>query len=56
MNNKASYKVELEKQLKTALQENEFKLFYQPKVDLGTGKIKGVEWDGGSGPLSHFIL
>lgn len=43
MNNKASYKVELEKQLKTALQENEFKLFYQPKVDLGTGKIKGVE-------------
>ncbi|MGV3465915.1 MAG: EAL domain-containing protein, partial [Heyndrickxia sp.] len=23
--------------------ENDFKLFYQPKVDLGTGKIKGVE-------------
>ncbi|WP_173329583.1 bifunctional diguanylate cyclase/phosphodiesterase [Ruminococcus flavefaciens] len=34
---------ELEKSLALAIDNNELQLFYQPKIDLGTGKIMGVE-------------
>lgn len=34
---------ELEKALELAIDNNELQLFYQPKIDLGTGKIMGVE-------------
>ncbi|MDE5557817.1 MAG: EAL domain-containing protein [Ruminococcus sp.] len=34
---------ELEKELALAIDNNELQLFYQPKIDLATGKIMGVE-------------
>ncbi|MCR4861335.1 MAG: GGDEF and EAL domain-containing protein [Ruminococcus sp.] len=34
---------ELEKSLAVAIQNNELQLFYQPKINLETGKIMGVE-------------
>lgn len=34
---------ELEKSLANAIDNNELQLFYQPKIDLATGKIMGVE-------------
>ncbi|MDE6784831.1 MAG: bifunctional diguanylate cyclase/phosphodiesterase, partial [Ruminococcus sp.] len=34
---------ELEKALAVAIKNNELQLFYQPKIDLSTGKIMGVE-------------
>ncbi|MDE5945982.1 MAG: GGDEF domain-containing protein [Oscillospiraceae bacterium] len=34
---------ELEKSLADAIENNELKLFYQPKIDLNTGLIMGVE-------------
>lgn len=34
---------ELEKELALAIDNNELQLFYQPKIDLSTGKIMGVE-------------
>lgn len=34
---------ELEKALALAIDNNELQLFYQPKIDLNTGKIMGVE-------------
>lgn len=34
---------ELEKSLELAIDNNELHLFYQPKIDLSTGKIMGVE-------------
>ena len=36
-------RLEVERQLKAALQEDEFQLHYQPKVDLRTGGSVGVE-------------
>lgn len=36
-------KTELEKALALAIENNELQLFYQPKIDLSTGKIMGVE-------------
>ncbi len=35
--------LELESALRRALERNEFVLYYQPKVDLGSGKITGSE-------------
>lgn len=34
---------QLETELKEALERQEFRLYYQPKLDLVTGKIRGVE-------------
>ncbi|MDE6848916.1 MAG: EAL domain-containing protein, partial [Ruminococcus sp.] len=36
-------KTELEKELAVAIDNNELQLFYQPKIDLLTGKVMGVE-------------
>jgi diguanylate cyclase (GGDEF)-like protein/PAS domain S-box-containing protein len=36
-------RINIEKQLKSALENNEFKLFYQPQFDMKTGKIRGFE-------------
>lgn len=36
-------RTELEKALALAIKNNELQLFYQPKIDLRTGKIMGVE-------------
>jgi EAL domain-containing protein (putative c-di-GMP-specific phosphodiesterase class I) len=35
--------IELETQLRKALRENEFRLYYHPKLDLDSGEIIGVE-------------
>ncbi|MEB3278118.1 MAG: EAL domain-containing protein [Lyngbya sp.] len=35
--------IALENDLRRALEQNEFQLYYQPKVDLNTGKIMGAE-------------
>ena len=35
--------LQVETELMMALERNEFRLYYQPKVDLETGKIEGVE-------------
>lgn len=38
-----SNKVKLEHRLRRAVKNNEFELFYQPKINLNTGKITGLE-------------
>ena len=43
MHKKASDRLQLEQQLRKALKLNEFKLHYQPKVDVNNGLIVGME-------------
>jgi diguanylate cyclase (GGDEF)-like protein len=43
MNSKLARRVGMEHRLRTALDEEQFVLFYQPKVTLRTGQIAGVE-------------
>jgi diguanylate cyclase (GGDEF)-like protein/PAS domain S-box-containing protein len=43
MNIRATERLNLEIDLKKALERDEFVLFYQPQIDLHTGKIAGVE-------------
>ncbi|TWI73089.1 PAS domain S-box-containing protein/diguanylate cyclase (GGDEF)-like protein [Desulfobotulus alkaliphilus] len=54
MNAFAIYRMDMESQLRKALENNEFHLVYQPKVDLYSGKIIGAEallrWQPASGP------
>jgi EAL domain-containing protein (putative c-di-GMP-specific phosphodiesterase class I) len=58
----AAHQFALESRLKRAIEKEEFKLFYQPLVDLATGRIVGMEallrWevsDLGMMPPSEFI-
>jgi diguanylate cyclase (GGDEF)-like protein/PAS domain S-box-containing protein len=62
MNERVAEKLALENQLRQAIENHEFVLFYQPKVDLKTGRIAGLEallrWQRpGHEPLppQHFI-
>ena len=43
MNSALAERVRLEHRLRTALQDREFELHYQPKIRLQTGRIEGVE-------------
>ena len=43
MNDRAAERLSLEIDLKKALEREEFVLFYQPQIDLRTGKIAGLE-------------
>ncbi len=43
MGTKASERMALEKDLEKALEREEFIVYYQPQVDLNTGKITGME-------------
>lgn len=43
MNAQAIEHLKLESQLRRALERDEFVLYYQPKVDLETGKLSGLE-------------
>src|SRR5262249_28265148 len=57
MNAEAQAQLSLENSLRHALERNEFELYYQPKADLSTGEITGVEalirWNRpGDGPVS----
>jgi diguanylate cyclase (GGDEF)-like protein len=43
MNEKAIKRLEMERSLRKALEREEFILYYQPQVDISTGKIVGCE-------------
>ncbi len=43
MNNLILERLEMEFRLRRALEANEFELYYQPQVDLGSGRITGAE-------------
>jgi diguanylate cyclase (GGDEF)-like protein/PAS domain S-box-containing protein len=43
LNENSIYKMELENGLRKALERDEFILYYQPQVDLPTGRIVGIE-------------
>ena len=43
MNTKARNRLDLEKRIRSALVNKEFVLFYQPKVDVATNRVKGAE-------------
>jgi diguanylate cyclase (GGDEF)-like protein len=62
MNARAFERLDLESRLRRALERNEFVLHYQPKLDLGSGQVVGVEallrWrhpDHGLVPPGEFI-
>jgi diguanylate cyclase (GGDEF)-like protein/PAS domain S-box-containing protein len=43
MNSRAWRKLEMEAELRSAVERDEFVLYYQPVLELGTGKLTGVE-------------
>ncbi|MCY0966865.1 putative bifunctional diguanylate cyclase/phosphodiesterase [Parathalassolituus penaei] len=43
MNERTLQRLKIESELRTALRENQFELFYQPQVDVTTGHMVGVE-------------
>jgi diguanylate cyclase (GGDEF)-like protein len=56
MSREATARVTLESKLRTAIEEQQFLLYYQPQIDLATGEIAAVEallrWrDGGEEPV-----
>ncbi|HAS79772.1 MAG TPA: GGDEF domain-containing protein, partial [Fusobacteriaceae bacterium] len=62
MNQDLKNKINLENNIRRALKNNEFELYYQPKIDIKEDKIIGVEsllrWKNNEGkyiPPSHFI-
>ncbi len=61
INTKAIYKYEIKNKLKTALNEKEFKLYYQPQIDIDRNQIVGIEalirWESSEGfiPPNIFI-
>jgi diguanylate cyclase (GGDEF)-like protein len=62
MNSQTMASVSMAAKLKTAIDKREFSLFFQPKIELETGKIKGAEallrWfpDGGDKPVRPDIF
>jgi diguanylate cyclase (GGDEF)-like protein/PAS domain S-box-containing protein len=62
MNHRAWERLQMESDLRRAIEREEFRVYYQPLVELGTGKISGVEalvrWEHPQRGLltpSHFI-
>jgi predicted signal transduction protein with EAL and GGDEF domain len=43
LNDAVSSRLSLERNLRRAIEREEFELHYQPKIDLGTGEVTGVE-------------
>jgi diguanylate cyclase (GGDEF)-like protein/PAS domain S-box-containing protein len=43
MNERALHRLSLENQLRWALERSEFRVYYQPQVDINSGKITGME-------------
>ncbi len=43
MHQRATYRLELERNLRRAIPQQEFELFFQPQVDLRTGRLLGFE-------------
>jgi diguanylate cyclase (GGDEF)-like protein/PAS domain S-box-containing protein len=43
LNARVAERLELENKLRRAVERREFVLYYQPKVDLGTGRVVGLE-------------
>lgn len=43
LNQSVQESITLDKDMRQALKNNEYELYYQPKVDIATGKITGVE-------------
>ena len=43
MNTRLEYRLAMERELRQAIEENQFLLYYQPQVNLNSGRIIGVE-------------
>jgi len=43
MNQKVLQRLDIENSLRRAIEKEEFVLFYQPQIDIKTGKIVGFE-------------
>ena len=43
LNKQASERLRLENQLRKAMQRQQFRLYYQPKIDLASGRVVGAE-------------
>ena len=43
MNERALHRLALENKLRWAIERNEFRVYYQPQVSIGTGRVTGME-------------